>query len=274
MSHIVVGVIFVAVLVVIGYYGGVVAPRRKQARTEASLEHLRPVVAGTIADGKLTGTYQRYGVEARPKRVYPGPPLKGNPSPPDPPPVNIFEITLAGVPAGQQRWECRSAPKLLATAIPPYWPRLINRLINPRFAFKPHTGQLRQTPLDPALQERLRSAGLLDELTKLRWGNHPYLPKARFGPAAVTEAAGQIAAAEQRMHEALRATGRSELEPLFEQKMHERVGELEKERPDTITLEVEMGRHSPTPSASAFQELLDSATRIAQINEQANPAAQ
>ena len=124
----------------------------------------------------------------------------------------------------------------------------------------------------PALQQRLIAAGLFGELDELRWGGHPYLPKAQFIPGG-RELAKQanmdalFARAQPAVEERLRAAGAADYRSLVEAKMREADDRL----PGRLTLEVEAGKARAQP-AERFRGLLEHAARIAQINAAVNRA--
>jgi hypothetical protein len=124
----------------------------------------------------------------------------------------------------------------------------------------------------PALQQRLIAAGLFGELDELRWGGHPYLPKAQFIPGG-RELAKQanmdalLARARPAVEERLRAAGVADYQSLVEAKMHEAEDSLA----GRLTLEVEAGK-ARVPPPERFRGLLEHAARIAQINAAVNQA--
>ncbi len=124
---------------------------------------------------------------------------------------------------------------------------------------------------DKDLQDRLIAAGLFDELSSLRWGAHPFLPKAEFTPPASElvhsyKHSPPFARIEPEVTERLRAAGF----PDFESVLDERMAQANASSPGKLVLEVEVGK-ATVPSPQRFRELLDHATRIAQINLEANP---
>jgi hypothetical protein len=125
---------------------------------------------------------------------------------------------------------------------------------------------------DPALQQRLIAAGLFGELDELRWGGHPYLPKAQFIPggrelAKQTNMDALLARAQPAVEERLRAAGYADYRSLVGAKMRE----AEDKIPGRLTLEVEAGK-ARVPPAERFRGLLEHAARIAQINAAVNRA--
>jgi hypothetical protein len=106
----------------------------------------------------------------------------------------------------------------------------------------------------------------------LRWGAHPYLPKAAFNPPA-SEVAQDVYTPEllarmgPAVEQKLRAAGYSDFQSL----MASRFKEADKESPGRLELEVEMGKEQ-VPTPEQFRELLDRAVRIAELNTEANPA--
>jgi hypothetical protein len=107
---------------------------------------------------------------------------------------------------------------------------------------------------DPALQERLVAAGLLEELVALRFGAHPYLPKARFVP-------GGRELAEQLFGNSPAFAG---LQPALEKRLRAAEGNA-----GSLVLDVEAGADG-VPSAERFQELLEHAVAISGINAEVN----
>ncbi|TMK42614.1 MAG: hypothetical protein E6G56_00755 [Actinobacteria bacterium] len=249
----------------------------KKARTNALLAPLAAVIAGEVTDGQVEGSYQGYAVQACPRRGYPMQLGGGADTAPPPPDVNSFEVTLAGV-AGASVWRCQSSSGSLLHGIASQvttgrmlgafhpgefkfegvdvrreaasgaWMGLIGRLGIPAPA----------VTADDALQQRLIAAGLFDEMTALRWGGHPYLPKVAFTPP------GREIAREWLESDALDPT-----EPL-QAALSQRMAELDQKSPGRLMLEVEMGKDR-VPSSEQFRELLEAEIRIARINTQANP---
>jgi len=203
------------------------------------LESLAQLVDGDVADGRLHGSCEGYGVEAWSTNERPAPdvPAAQGGSRSAGPRVNVFHLMLAGVP-GRQFWDCRSTPSLLGNAalVLPWW--LAYRLITPQFAFERPKGgwlaaKLGVPAADETIENRLREAGLFDELSSLRWGSNPFLPKATFNPHA----------------QAIDATPRGQ--------------------PGELAVQAELGKHK-APSEEQFRELLDRAARIARLNAEAN----
>jgi hypothetical protein len=125
---------------------------------------------------------------------------------------------------------------------------------------------------DPALQQRLIAASLFGELDELRWGGHPYLPKAQFIPGG-RELAKQanmdalLARAQSAVEERLRAASTADYRSLVEAKMREAEDRL----PGRLTLGLAGGKARVQP-AERFRGLLEHAVRIAQINAEVNRA--
>jgi hypothetical protein len=257
----------------------------KTRRMHALLEAL---VGGEVAHGRLTGSYNGYGVDARPRRGYPiqQAPTSGlNP----PGQVEMFQLTLSGV-EGRALWRCQSSPgSRLQDAVSRFTAgRLLRRFAPGEFRFD-RADTLREgeerlaakltkalgVPTEPTapkeLQERLIAAGLFEELAALRWGAHPYLPKVEYRPPAseLTRAYLDSAAAariEPQVSARLRAEGLPGYEALLEQRM----AEADASNPGRLTVEVEVGREK-IPSPERFGELLDHTVAIARINATANP---
>jgi hypothetical protein len=244
----------------------------KQRGAEAVLAPLAPVIEGTVSDVRVRGKYEGFVVEAWPVRENPIPEMPawqaGSSTPPGPV-VNILVVKLGGV-SGGHFWDCRSCPTL-STGFVPLFSRVFFRLVRTKFEFEHPKGEwlskkLSVPPADEEVKERLRAAGLFEELTWLRWGRHPYLPKVTFNPRA--QAAG-LASLASRMKEGLRAEGRPELESAIDEGMRTSIDE----HPAELSLQVEMGK-AKAPTGDGFRELLDRAVRIAQINAEANPTVQ
>jgi hypothetical protein len=117
---------------------------------------------------------------------------------------------------------------------------------------------------DEALQQRLIAAGLFDELARLRWGSHPYLPKASFNPHAQVLGQANLEGFQQQMKEALRARGHGE----YESALDDHIRATTEQHPAEIALEVEIGKPK-VPTGEQFRELLDVAVQIAHINAEA-----
>jgi hypothetical protein len=204
--------------------------------------------------------------------------------------VNMLRVTLAGV-AGSQSWHCQSsasgalhdiASRFTAGQALRRWTpgefkfegadrlndwgeRMAGKLVH-------RLGMAVTANAGPALQQRLVAAGLFGELDELRWGGHPYLPKAQFIPGG-GELAKQanmdalLARAQPTVEERLRAAGTADYRSLVEAKMRE----AEYMFPGRLTLEVEAGK-ARVPPAERFRGLLEHAVRIAQINAAVNQA--
>jgi hypothetical protein len=195
--------------------------------------------------------------------------------------VNIFELTLAGV-GGHHGWNCRSEPSVIPRVGSPGFAfeapgqGLVGRKVN---ALAEMIGGAAALP-DRAMEERLVSAGLFEQLSQLRWGRNHFLPKSRFIPPWRETAAdfmdssfvaGLEAAVERspRLSEQLQAAGQADLRSA----MAARFQKDEAQNPGKLTCEVEMGEET-VPTLKRFRELLDSAVRIAEINAEANPPQQ
>jgi hypothetical protein len=111
---------------------------------------------------------------------------------------------------------------------------------------------------DREVQQRLIDAGLFDELSALRWGGHPYLPKAAFTPPA-----------RELVGEWNRSGSLDRAQPL-QAALYRRIGELDAKSPGHLAVQVEIGK-AQVPSVERFRTLLEAAVRIAQLNSQANP---
>jgi hypothetical protein len=240
----------------------------KTRKLNALLEPLAAVIGGASADGRVTGAYGGYAVEARPHSGYP---IKhmSNPGATGPEPVNMLRVTLSGV-AGRQAWHCQSSASSPLQDLASRFTagRLLARFKPGEFRFEgadPLNDSLQGmaeklvkafgVPLtagaDPALQERLVGAGLFDELDLLRLGHHPYLPKVRFTPSA-------RALAEQ-WHP---SSGRPSLPAA-------QLEEAERDDPGRLELEVEAAK-ARVLSPEQFRHVLEHAARIAAINAGVN----
>jgi hypothetical protein len=260
----------------------------KTRRLNALFAPLGAVVGGEASDGCLRGAFGGYAVTARPHAGYPIAYLAGNSSLP-PESVDMFQVTLAGV-QGSRTWHCQSSAGGTLHDVTSRFTsgRLLERFPRGEFKFEGvdhlHEGTERMgeklvtrlgMPLtanaDPALQQRLVAAGLFAELDALRWGGHPYLPKAQFIPSArhLADQAGMTTRMLERTHPALEArlaaAGYPDLESMVEAKLRE----AEAQDPGRLVLDVEAGR-AKVPSADRFRELLERAAHIAQINAEAN----
>jgi hypothetical protein len=187
----------------------------------------------------------------------------------------MFWVTLAGL-AGASRWHCQSdswvgsRPKGFAFTnvdvrselAQGAWMGLVKRLGVP----------ITIGESDEALQARLVDAGLFDELGALRWGKHPYLPKVEFTPPGPEWLRGWLqssgpAGAPPEFAERLQAHGLN-----LEEVMKQQMAQVEQKGPGRLTVWVEAGKER-VPTPERFGELLDHAVRIAQINQQVNPAS-
>jgi hypothetical protein len=234
------------------------------------LESLTQLVDGSVAESRLRGSYEGYGVEAWSTNERPAPdvPAAQGGSRSAGPKVNVFHLELIGVP-GRHFWDCRSTPSLLGNVALVLPSQIGYRLIKPQFAFhEPRGGWLAKkfgvAPADPAAQERLRAVGLFDELTALRWGSNPFLPKAVFDPHAQAIGEGFLGGYEARLKDALERSGHPELEAVVEEKSRA----VREDNPGQLSLEVELGKER-APTEERFRELLDRAVRIARLNAQA-----
>jgi hypothetical protein len=260
----------------------------KKRRTNALLLPLAEVIGGTVSDGRLTGSYDPYSVTAQLRRGYPikyTTSVEGGVGPAE---VNMLQATLAGV-AGRQAWHCQSSAGVVHGLASRFTAgRLLEHFEPGTFKFEGvdtlndafermganvarRLGMPLSTNADPVLQERLIAAGLFQELDALRWGGHPYLPKAQFVPGA-RELAEQVyfnapafARVVQRTDERARAAGFGDYRSMIEAKARE----AEADDPGRLVLEVEVGG-DPVPSPERFRELLDQAVRIAQLNAEVN----
>jgi hypothetical protein len=260
----------------------------KKLRTNTLMLPLAEVIGGTVSDGRVTGSYGGFGIEARPHSGYPikyTTSVEGGVGPAE---VNMLEATLAGV-AGRQTWHCQSSAGAVHDLASRFTAgRLLERFEPGAFKFEgvdalndgfermgaklvSRLGMSLTATADPALQERLIAAGLFQELDALRWGGHPYLPKVQFVPGA-GELAEQVyfsspafARIAERVDERARAAGFGDYRSMIEAQARE----AEADDPGRLVLEVEAGRDR-VPSPQRFRELLDHAVRIAEINADVN----
>ena len=255
----------------------------RKGRAEALLSPLASSVAGVLSDGCLRGSFRGYGVEAWPDKRQPIPDLGGTglsgSAPKMGPDVDVFRLKLAGV-SGQRFWECGSTPTLASQAIPLNVGKFLYRFVRTEFGFSVDTrrelasgawmGMFKRMGIpvpakaDEALQQRLIAAGLFDELARLRWGSHPYLPKASFNPHAQVLGQANLEGFQQQMKEALRARGHGE----YESALDDHIRVTAEQHPAEIALEVEIGK-AKVPTGERFRELLDLAVQIAHINAEA-----
>jgi hypothetical protein len=261
----------------------------KGKRTNALLQPLSAVIAGEVAGGGVTGVYEGYGVEARPRTDFPleHPPTgKAYRQAGD---VDMLRVILTGV-GGKARWVCQSSPgSLLQDAVSRMTSGRMLRSFRPgEFSFEGVDRQreslerlgagltkalgapVQMTP-DPELQERLIGAGLFEQLSALRWGPHPFLPKAEFTPPGREMAhrfmeSPAFARMEPKVSERVRVAGLPDYETLMKQRM----AEVDASAPGRLLLAVEVGK-ARVPTPERFRELLDAAVRIAEINLRANP---
>jgi hypothetical protein len=263
----------------------------KTRRINRLLGPLASMIGGTVANGEVIGSYAGYGVEARPHRGFPIQQVPtGQPNPPGQ--VDMLRLTLTGV-RGRAIWHCQSsAGSLLQDAVSRFTGGRLLRGFQPgefkfeRVDFMREAGERKGAKLarafgvpidhtpDDELQERLIASGLFDELSALRWGAHPYLPKAEFTPPAselvhLYKHSPAFARVEPKMTERLRTAGLPDLDSLLEQRMADAAASS----PGKLVIDVEVG-NAKVPSPERFRELLDHAVRIAQINAQANPPSQ
>lgn len=259
-------------------------------RSNVLLEPLAAVVGGQVSDGRITGTYEGFGVEAH---TWKGSPTHGSAGVAQASPVepagttHMLRLTLAGA-AGGAMWRCRSSPSSLAQDLASRLTagRLLESFRPGEFRFEdPKSrpvggkiagklaelmmGSVADTP--EHVQQALIAAGLFEELSALRWGPEPYLPMAAFMPSAGEMAHARatspgFARYEARLTERLRAAGMPGLESVIEQQMDE----LDQATPGQLEFDVQVPR-GDVPSAEQFAELLRRTARIAEINRAANP---
>jgi hypothetical protein len=260
----------------------------KTRRLNALLAPLAAVIGGEASDGCLTGGFGGYAIAAHPHAGYPIAYLAGNSSLP-PESVNMFQVTLAGVP-GSRAWHCQSSAGGALHDVTSRFTsgRLLERFTGGEFRFEGvdhlheatermgeklvrRLGMPITANADPALQQRLVAAGLIEALDALRWGGHPYLPKAQFIPSArhLADHAGMTARMLDRARPALEARMSAAGLPDFESMVEAKLREAEAQDPGRLVLDVEAGS-GKVPSADSFRELLERAVHIAQINREAN----
>ena len=260
----------------------------KTRRLNARLAPLGAVIGGKASDGCLGGSFGGYAVKARPHAGYPIAYLAGNSSPP-PESVNMFQVTLEGV-QGRRAWHCQSSAGGALHDVTSRFTsgRLLERFTRGEFRFEgvdhlheatermgeklvKRLGMPITANADPALQQRLVAAGLFDELDALRWGGHPYLPKALFIPSArhLADQAGMTARMLDRARPALEARLAAAGLPDFESLVEAKLREAEAQDPGRLVLDVEAGS-AMVPSADRFRELSERAAHIAEINGDVN----
>lgn len=256
-----------------------------------ALQPLAGVIAGDVVKGQLRGSYQGHPVEAWAARVRP------QVQPTDPsdydvgPETRTFSVRLGGL-RGFHHWDCRSFPAGLAAGtaseVLANWG--LGKLVYPRVAkefrfvsgpFGKRLGNKLGVSFgeDPALSARLRDAGLFGELTQLRWGPNPYLPKASFSPGleAVSGAPAGSWAAQLSMPGLLESARRSgKLSPdkldALETGLAARMQAISEQPPGgRLVVEVEM-RGARVPDVTRFADLLAAMLRIAQLNAEVNVA--
>lgn len=249
----------------------------KNKGADALLRNLVPVVEGEVADGQLSGSYRGYGVQALPNRHFPIQTGGGADYASRPADVDSFQVRLLGV-GGRSPWQCQSSPGSLFQGIAAQLTagRVLRAFRPGEFKFEgvdvrreagsaAWAGLIKRlgipapdATVDQAVQHRLIDAGLFDELSALRWGGHPYLPKAAFTPPG-----------RELVGEWNRSAILNRAQPL-QLALSQHMAELDKKSPGHLALEVEIGK-ARVPTPERFGELLEAAFGIAQINLQANP---
>jgi len=172
---------FGVVLLVVLVAGGLVWATRARGRTrerQATLDRLAPLISGTSKDGWLRGTYRGYPVEARVSKHDPTPSSMSSDASPDE--VTIFQLRLGDVP-GSEPWAFRRQPRLKPFAEPEY---VFDRSYGGLGALGGLLGKVAVVPEgDPALEQRLHVAGLLDAIDGFGHGSSSFLPHVRYTPA-------------------------------------------------------------------------------------------
>src|SRR4051794_15078491 len=148
----------------------------QKRRRASALGELAPLVSGTVTKGHIYGTYRGLAVEAWADTYDPTPSSVSDGSTSDE--VNVFHLRIGGV-AGHEPWTCRANPRLMPVADPE---------LKLEYGFgaplPPWFKQAMQPPgHDPALEERLRSAGVIELVASLGRGRSPFLPHVRYMPA-------------------------------------------------------------------------------------------
>lgn len=173
------------------YYLAVARPRGRRAQIHRGLHALAPLlVEPTVENAPLISTpgshklhlrggYQGFQIEAWPERSDPRPAdTAGNESTL---PVNQFVVRCVGV-NGALPWTCTRRRVSLNPFDPPeivFTPTLdLNQFLS-----GPLAEAIGIPRPDPELEERLRAAGLIEEITQLGHGAHIWLPQVRFVPA-------------------------------------------------------------------------------------------
>jgi hypothetical protein len=173
------GVVILLVLVAGGLVWFSLARRRTRER-EAALARLAPLISGTVSskDHGVRGTYRGHDVEARVSKHDPTPSGLGDSSPDE---VVVFQLRLGGV-AGREPWACRRQPRLKPFADPEYVFDWSYGGVGAPFAAL--LGKVADVPEhDPALEQRLREAGLPETVDGFGQGSSSFLPRVRFTPA-------------------------------------------------------------------------------------------
>jgi len=237
--------VVVIVLVIVVLAAVVIGRRTKTSRKRSGragvLAALAPVVGGKVSgDQVLTGRYRGYDVQAWLRTASAAPP--GNPgTSSERSNVEIVRLRLLGARGGQP-WSVWRAWTIPGTT----WH--FARSDGPVDGLLGRLGGLPQP--DPALPDRLRAAGIIEAFERLGPPTNDSFPRIQFWPDL-----------RPLMAERMRATGR-ELPP----------SALAAEPDAGPWLEVEVERSGDgDPTAMRFQEILEAALVIEEINARVNP---
>ena len=230
-------------IVATAYYFGVGRPRARKAQVHTGLTALAPLLtAATVDTGRLTSTsgasklhlrdlYEGFHIEAWPERTDPRPTGVGGYGPSNP--VDQFTVRCVGL-NGRQPWSCQRR----RVSLDPFAEDqlVFTASLDSDSIFAGPLGEFIGLPEpDPQLEQRLRGAGLIDEIARLGHGGYSWLPHVRFVPPI-------------------------DFSRGFRQ-------------PNVSWLECRVeAEHGPVPTTERFQQLLDCVVRLAHINARENPA--
>jgi hypothetical protein len=233
------GALVIAAIIAIAIVIGGFMERSQKSRKESALTPLAPLVGGTVSDGRLKGTHEGYTVEAWSERHDP----YGSSDASRATEVDVFYLTLAGVP-GRQYWFFRPRPQLFA-APEFHFEGVFDRPSRLDAMFATVTGY---SAPDAALEERLRAAGIIEEISHLGSRDSGYFPVVGFVPPVPRKSLEQMPASV--------------------------LAQAASQDPATLSgglrLEIEMDT-GKVPTPEGLRALLDGAMRVARINAEANP---